>query len=115
MATGGAGADGCSLGLLHPYARYWHLEPLLAALATTSFGKQTIGLPDPCKAFRMKKVVEGWTRDTGKCHDTRMPVLPVLLQQLVGVLPSMLFAIQSYTVSSSFSNHMGGGHCMWEK
>ena len=51
-------------------------------LSALAFSSKVQGYRDNSKDYRIRKMLEGWTRKRGRVQDSRSPISPALLQQL---------------------------------
>ncbi|XP_054852797.1 uncharacterized protein LOC129341561 isoform X1 [Eublepharis macularius] len=62
------------------------IRGLLAALAFISKAR---GVPEMTGDFRIRKMLEGWSREAGARQDARQPISPAILKGLVGAWQSV--------------------------
>lgn len=81
------------LGLAH--------STMSSQLAAIMLPAMSEGFRDPCRGFRVRKALEGWAWMEVKRKDSRLPVLPVFVQELREVLPAIFSSMYGLVISSS--------------
>lgn len=90
--------SGLPLKAVLAYCMYIHglgLAPYVMGnrLAAIAFYSKSAGFTDPCMDFRVRKALEGWAQCGVRGKDARLPFLPIMLQQLVEVLPVICLSL----------------------
>ena len=68
--------------MVHLHRRGLMPGTIQGKLSALAFYSRVQGYRDHSKDYRIRKMLEGWTRKRGKVQDSRSPISPVLLQQL---------------------------------
>ncbi|XP_054850615.1 uncharacterized protein LOC129340074 [Eublepharis macularius] len=63
-------------------ARGLAVKTIRGQLAALAFASKARGLPDSTGDFRIRKMLEGWSRESGVVRDLRQPISPAILRGL---------------------------------